>query len=152
MGERTLAQSAAAENWGYFKSQVRHWRSHPRVYAMWVADMRNAWVAYHAGAEWMNPWRETLQDNARLTAEVERWRVRTDDLRRLVSAKRIEAERAQRQLAEARAEVQRLRSASREYRRELATCRDRATGPEFCEAYDWCIGRLDALTREDGAE
>jgi len=91
VGERTIAQDVATENWRYLKSQVRYWCSwkytpgnHPPAYAAWVARMRNAWVAYHAGAPWMTgaSWglaeatlmdsHRVRRDNAQLAAEVER--------------------------------------------------------------------------------
>lgn len=97
VGERSAAQTAAAENWAYLKSQARYWRSwkytpssHPRAYTLWVADMRNAWVAYHAGATWMadpdaekwpryagklfSDFTRAESNVRRLTAEVERLR------------------------------------------------------------------------------
>jgi hypothetical protein len=166
MSERTEAQKYAARSFTHEKrwaklcrafTHEQRWAKPYRAFTHELparfAGMRNAWVAYHAGAPWMNPWRETLQDNARLTAEVERWRVRTDDLRRLVSAKRIEAEQLQVQLTEARAEVERLRRTLRQ-----AACNVRVWGRQsrmsnpHSTPLAKLADRLDTLAREDGAE
>ena len=165
MDERSTAQDVAAENWGYLKSQVRYWRSwkytpssHPRAYAMWVADMRNAWAAYHAGAPWMTgaSWGVAVahaREVAQLTAEVERWQVRADDLRKLVSAKRIEAERLRGQLAKTRSGVERLRSERSQLREWLHQCGNESVA-RGCDAsvvaYSSVLAQLDALAREDG--
>jgi hypothetical protein len=96
---------------------------------------------------------EQHAERERLTAEVERWRVKADDLRKLVSAKRIEVERTQRQLAEARAEALRLqRTVSQMLYDDERIC-ERAVD-HVCGECHGCLLREhdDALAREDGGE
>lgn len=60
------------------KARHKYRDRRPGVDVFWLERMRNDWVAYHAGADWMHgcpacPYGDVVQaDNMRLRAEVER--------------------------------------------------------------------------------
>lgn len=79
MPDLTRAQVVASEPWGFYKRQAHYWRSWkytPGAHSsqVWLSEMRNAWVSYHAGADWMREgWRAS--EVARLTAERDEARI-----------------------------------------------------------------------------
>lgn len=89
MGERTEgqadAQAVTALDWLAAKARLRHDPPPEGGRHFWAERMRNAWVAYHAGAPWMHPGRSAMlrmaENNARLRTEVERLTRERDGLR-----------------------------------------------------------------------
>ncbi len=181
MGELTDAQAQAVKSWRLCKPRPyeRKWEWDGCAFAeytplfrrMTLANMRNAWVAYHAGADWMAAGAEEMDvpfgfssaqewqasELARLTAEVERLRAHAEHDRETLTPIENAFEAVGGDLVDEalwlRSEVERLRSgirgAAHRLRRGIDACGldDNARNAEvFCAA-----DMLDALAREDGA-
>ncbi len=126
------ARTIASLDWIAAKARLRHDPPPEGGRHFWAERMRNAWVAYHAGAHWMRGDFELFQE---------------------LTIAELRGVRAGEENARLTAEVERLRSGIRDLRQGLLRGLRPGDGaePEPMTEVSGVVACLDALAREDGA-
>lgn len=162
---RSEAKELAERDFCHEKKWAHPSRAFGHELPLRYARMRNAWVAYHAGASWMHPGQSAMvrmaRSNAQLRAEAERMRKQRDEARagverlrsELFEARRIQeaAEKHARwkddDNAQLRAEVERWKDA---HKLAVSSCYDEHGEARRLRPYAARKLLRDALAQEDG--